>query len=73
VYSEKTPDDGQRNFPKHVEFHAGVNLGNLCIWLVFFIKKFVTMHGHMDVKYTFLLLGKFLIHILKLPVSIFPM
>jgi len=24
----KTPDDGQRNCPKHVEFHAGVNLGN---------------------------------------------
>ena len=22
VYSEKTPDDGQRNFPKHVEFHS---------------------------------------------------
>ena len=25
VYSEQTPDDGQKNFPKHVEFHAGVN------------------------------------------------
>ena len=24
----------QGNCPKHVEFHAGVNLGNLCIWLV---------------------------------------
>jgi hypothetical protein len=22
VYSEKTPDDGQRNFPKHVEFYS---------------------------------------------------
>jgi hypothetical protein len=22
VYSEKTPDDGQRNCPKHVEFHS---------------------------------------------------
>jgi len=22
VYSEKTPDDGQRNCPKHVQFHA---------------------------------------------------
>jgi len=31
VYSEKTPDDGQKNCPKHVEFHAGVNLGNWCI------------------------------------------
>jgi len=34
VYSEKTPDDGQRNCPKHVEFHAGVNMRNWCIWLV---------------------------------------
>jgi len=34
VYSEYTPDDGYRNYPKHVEFHAGVNLGNWCIWLV---------------------------------------
>jgi len=34
VYSEQTPDDGQRNCPKHVEFHAGVNLVNWCIWLV---------------------------------------
>ena len=34
VYSEYTPGDGQRNCPKHVEFHAGVNLGNWCIWLV---------------------------------------
>ena len=22
----KTPDDGQRNCPKHVEFHTGINL-----------------------------------------------
>jgi hypothetical protein len=31
---KKNPDDGQRNCPKHVEFHAGVNLGNCYIWLV---------------------------------------
>jgi hypothetical protein len=24
-------DDGQRNCPKHVEFHAKINLGNKCI------------------------------------------
>jgi len=29
--NEKTPDCGQRNCPKRVEFHTGVNLGNLCI------------------------------------------
>ena len=34
VYSELTPDDGQRNCPKHVEFNAGVNLGNWYMWLV---------------------------------------
>jgi hypothetical protein len=21
---------------KHVEFHAGVNLGNMCVWLVYY-------------------------------------
>jgi hypothetical protein len=26
VYSGKTPDYGQRNFPKHVEFHSKINL-----------------------------------------------
>jgi len=24
----KTPDDGQRNCPKHVEFHSKINLRN---------------------------------------------
>jgi len=28
VYSEKTPDDGQANCPKHVEFNSKINLGN---------------------------------------------
>ena len=35
VHSEQTPDDGQRNCPKHVKFHAGVNLGNWCIWFYY--------------------------------------
>jgi hypothetical protein len=26
VYDEKPPDDGQRNRPKHVEFHSKINL-----------------------------------------------
>jgi hypothetical protein len=34
VYSEWTPDDGQRNCSKHVEFHANIHLWNLRIWLV---------------------------------------
>jgi len=28
VYSEWTPDDGQTNYPKHVEFHDKINLWN---------------------------------------------
>jgi hypothetical protein len=28
IYSKKTPDDGQRNCPKHVEFLDKINLGN---------------------------------------------
>jgi len=28
VYSEQTPDDGETNCPKHVEFHAKINLWN---------------------------------------------
>jgi len=28
AYSEWTPDDGQRNSPKHVECHAKINLWN---------------------------------------------
>ena len=39
---------GQRNCPKHVEFHAGVNLGNWLIWLVFIINKFVPLHDHVS-------------------------
>ena len=34
AYSDITPDDGQKNCPKLVEFRAGVNLGNWYIWLV---------------------------------------
>jgi hypothetical protein len=26
VYSEWNPDDGQTNYPKHVEFHDKINL-----------------------------------------------
>jgi len=31
VYIELTPDDGQTNSPKHVEFHDKINLWNYCI------------------------------------------
>ena len=29
MYSEKTPDDGQRNCPKHVEFYSKNKFGKL--------------------------------------------
>jgi len=45
----KTPDDGQRKFPKHVEFYNRINLDNKCVWLVI-KKKSVTMHGGMSIK-----------------------
>jgi hypothetical protein len=31
---QKTPDDGQRRFPKHVEFYNRINMDNQCVWLV---------------------------------------
>ena len=38
MYSEKTPDDGRRNCPKHVEFRAKNKFVKL-VHLVGFIKK----------------------------------
>jgi hypothetical protein len=44
------PDDGQTNCPKHV-----VSLQNKFVKLVylvgFIVKKLITMHGHMNVKF----------------------
>ena len=47
----KTPDDGQRNCPKHVEFLDKNKSGKLVRLLVLLKRKFVTMHGHMNVKF----------------------
>ena len=58
MYSEKTPDDGQRNCPKHVEFYFKNKLEKL-VHLVSFViriyhdarspeRQFVTMHGHLN-------------------------
>jgi hypothetical protein len=44
-------DDGQRNCPKHVEFHFQNTFEKLVHLVSFIIRKFVTMHGHMNVKY----------------------
>jgi hypothetical protein len=45
-----TPDDGQGNCPKHVEFRARINL-EISASVGFTVKKFITLHGHMDVKF----------------------
>jgi len=45
----KTPDDGQRNCPKRVEFRTRINLetsASVC----FIVKKYVKMHGRINVK-----------------------
>jgi hypothetical protein len=36
--------------PKHVEFRTRINLV-ISASVVFIIKKFVTMHGHLNVKF----------------------
>ena len=51
MYNKWTPDDGQRNCPKRVEFHVHNKLEKLVHLVGFILKKFVTMHGHTKVKY----------------------
>jgi len=46
----KTPDDGQRNYPKHVEFLDKNKFGKISAYVGFIIKKCVAMHGHMNIK-----------------------
>jgi hypothetical protein len=45
-----TPDDGQRNCPKHVEFHSKNKFQKLVHPVGFIIRKFTMMHGHRNVK-----------------------
>jgi hypothetical protein len=51
VYSEKTPDDGQRNCPKHVDFHSKNKFEKLVHIVGFIFKKFNTMCSHVNVKF----------------------
>jgi hypothetical protein len=46
-----TPDDEQRSCPKHVKFHFQNKFEKLVHLVGFIIRKFVTMHGHVNVKY----------------------
>jgi hypothetical protein len=43
--------DEQRNCPKHVEFYFQNKFEKLVHLVGFIIRKFITMHGHMNVKY----------------------
>ena len=46
----RTPDDGQRNRPKHIEFLDKNKFEKISASVGFIKKKFVTMHGHMNIK-----------------------
>jgi hypothetical protein len=46
----RTPDDGQWNCPKQVEFLDKNKFGKISASVGFIKKKIVTMHGHMNVK-----------------------
>ena len=51
VYSKKTPDNGQRNCPKHVEFHSKNKFEKLVHIVGIIIRQFIMMHGHMNIKF----------------------
>ena len=46
----RIPEDGHRNCPKHVEFLDKNKFGEISASVGFIKKKFVTMHGHMNMK-----------------------
>ena len=46
-----TPDDGQRNCPKNIEFHFQNKFEKLVQLVGFIIRKFVTKHGHMNANW----------------------
>ena len=46
----RTPDDERRNCPKHVQFLDKNKFGKISASVGFIKKKFVAMHGHMNIK-----------------------
>jgi len=50
MYSDWTPDDGQRKCPKHVAYLHKNKFGEISASDDFIKKKFFTMHGHMNTK-----------------------
>jgi hypothetical protein len=47
----KASDNGQRNCPKHVEFQSKNKFEKISASSWFHYKKFITMHGHINVTY----------------------
>jgi hypothetical protein len=50
----KTPDDGQRNCPKYVDVHSMNKFEKLVHLVGFIIRKFIMMHGNMNVSLSLL-------------------
>ena len=48
---KKTPDDGQRNCPKHVEFHSKDKFEKLVHLVGFIVSKCNTMYSHVNGKF----------------------
>ena len=46
VYSMKTPDDGQRNCPKHAEFYSKNKFEKLAHLVGFVIRKYYYLAGY---------------------------
>ena len=55
----RTPDDGKRNCPNHVEFLDKNKFGKISASVAFIKKKSVTIHGHMNIKKTLFTFGSF--------------
>jgi len=51
VYRGETPDDRQRNCTKHVHSHSKNKFEKSVHLVGFHYKKFIMMHGHMNVKF----------------------
>jgi hypothetical protein len=53
TYTIAVCDDGQRNCPKHVQFLPKNKSEKLVHLVGFIIRKFIMMHGHMNVLYLY--------------------
>ena len=60
---------GQRNCPKHVEFRTRINM-EISASVGFIEKKFITMHGHINIKFGKYLPGDKMSHLKRLESSV---